>query len=111
MIGILVTTAGILLLTLGLVGASIEVYGRLLSTMLEQQVSSVLQQLPSIIQQGGEAPTGGGAVSNLGPMNILARLVEALVSTPLWLALTIVGIVLIYLGLYLSQRRGLRCQS
>jgi len=111
MIGILVTTAGILLLTLGLVGASIEVYGRLLSTRLEQQVSSALQQLPSIIQQGGELPTGGGTVSNLGPVNILARLVESLVSTPLWLALTVGGIVLIYLGLYLSQRRGLRRQS
>ena len=111
MIGILVTTVGILVLTLGLVGAGLEAYGRLLSMRLEQQLSSVLQQLPSIIQQGGELPTGGGAVSNLGPLNILAGLVESLVSTPLWLTFTVVGVVLIYLGLYLSQRRGLRRQA
>jgi hypothetical protein len=49
LIGILITTVGISLLTLGLVGASIEVYGQLLSAMVQQQVAGLTEQLPEIL--------------------------------------------------------------
>ncbi len=104
MIGILITTVGILLLVLGLVGASIEVYGRLLSATIQQQVSGAIQQLPAILRPEESA----GAEETGPPFNstdILGSLVENLISTPLWLVLAVVGIVLIYLGLYLAQRQ------
>lgn len=104
MIGILITTVGILLLVLGIVGASIEVYGRLLSAMVQQQVSTIIQQLPAILQ-----PEEAASVEEAGPpfdsTDILGSLVENLINTPLWLALAVVGVVLIYSGLYIAQRQ------
>ncbi len=106
MIGILITTVGILLLVLGMVGASIEVYGRLLSSMVQQQVSTLTQQLPAILQPEGEGSTAG---ESGGPpfdsTDILRSLIEAVITSPLWLALTVIGIVLIYFGLYITQRQ------
>ena len=102
MMGILITTVGILLLTLGLVGASIEVYGRLLSAMVQQQVSAITQQLPAILQPEEVGVEESGA--SFDSTDILGSLVENVVNTPLWLALALVGIVLIYFGLYIAQR-------
>ena len=107
MIGILITTVGILLLVLGIVGASIEVYGRLLSVMVQQQVSAITQQLPAILQ-----PEEADIAEEPGPpfdsTAILGSLVDNLVNTPLWLALAVAGIVLIYFGLYVAQRQRSR---
>ena len=107
MIGILITTVGISLLTLGLVGASIEVYGQLLSAMVQQQVSGLTEQLPEILRPEG-ALTAEEAGSPLDSTNAMLSLIENLINTPLWLILAVVGIVLIYLGLYVTQRQGLR---
>ena len=104
MIGILITTIGILLLVLGLVGASIEVYGQLLSAIVQQQVSAITQQLPAILQPE-EAATAEEAGPPFDSTDILGSLVENLVNTPLWLTLAVVGIVLIYFGLYIAQRQ------
>lgn len=103
-VGILITTLGILLLVLGLVGASIEVYAQLLSAILQQQVSVITQQLPSILQPEG-ATTGGGTGAPFDSTGILRSLIENLITTPLWLTLAVVGIVLIYFGLYITQRQ------
>jgi predicted PurR-regulated permease PerM len=107
MIGILITTVGILLLVLGIVGASIEVYGRLLSAMVQQQVSAITQQLPAILQPE-EADIAEESGSPFDSTDILGSLVENLVNTPLWLALAVAGIVLIYFGLYVAQRQRFR---
>ena len=104
LIGILITTVGISLLTLGLVGASIEVYGQLLSVMVQQQVSGLTEQLPEILQPEGSAPAGG-AESSSDSTQILLSLIENLTNSPLWLILAVVGIMLIYLGLYVTQRQ------
>lgn len=110
LIGVLVTTIGISLLTLGLVGASIEVYRQLLSAILQQQVSALTQQLPAILQ-----PEGATAAEDAGPpldsTRILGTLIENLINTPLWLILAASGVALIYLGLYVTQRQGLRHRS
>jgi uncharacterized membrane protein len=103
-VGILITTLGILLLVLGLVGASIEVYAQLLSAIVQQQVSTVTQQLPSILQPEG-ATLAGEAGAPFDSADILRSLIENLITTPLWLILVVVGIVLIYLGLYITQRQ------
>ncbi len=103
-IGILITTIGISLLTLGLVGASIEVYGQLLSAMVQQQVSGLTEQLPSILQPEGASPAEGAEPAS-GSMQILLSLIENIVNTPLWLVISLVGIALIYLGLYVTQRQ------
>ena len=107
MIGILITTAGISLLTLGLVGASIEVYGQLLSAMVQQQVSGLTEQLPEMLRPEG-SPTAEEAGSPLDSTNVLLSLIENLTNSPLWLIIAVVGIALIYLGLYVTQRQGLR---
>ena len=105
-VGILITTLGILFLVLGLVGASIEVYAQVLSAILQQQVSAITQQVPSILQPEGATPTGE-AGAPFDSTDILRRLIENLINTPLWLTLAVVGIVLIYFGLYITQRQTL----
>ena len=107
LIGILITTVGISLLTLGLVGASIEVYGQPLSAMVQQQVSRLTEQLPEMLRpQGATAAEGAG--SSLDSTRILGSLIENLIITPSWLILAVVGIVLIYFGLCVTQRQRLR---
>ena len=106
-IGILITTVGISLLTLGLVGASIEVYRQLLSAMVQQQVSALTQQLPEILRPKG-TNTAQEAEPAFDSTSILGSLIENLINTPLWLLLAVVGIVLIYVGLYITQRQRLR---
>ena len=110
LIGILITTIGVSLLTLGLVGASIEVYTQLLSEMVQQQVSGLTEQLPSILQPEGPVPAEGAEPTS-GSMQILGSLIENLINTPLWLIISVVGIVLIYLGLYVTQRQRLGYRS
>jgi hypothetical protein len=107
MIGILITTSGILFLVVGLIGASIEVYAQLTLELLQQQVSGIIQQqLPAIFQEGGEDATAGEDQGLLfDPAEVLRNLVENLLASPLWLTLTLVGIGLIYLGLYITQRQ------
>ncbi len=104
MVGILITTIGILFLVLALVGASIEVYVQLLPAIVQQQLSAIRQQLPAILQpeEGSTAGESGGPPFD--STDILRSLIENVISTPLWLALAVVGIVLIYFGLYLTQR-------
>ncbi|MDP8940307.1 MAG: hypothetical protein M3N10_08460 [Actinomycetota bacterium] len=104
LIGILITTIGISLLTLGLVGASIEVYRQLLSAMVQRQVSALTEQLPEILRPEG-APAAEEAGSSLDSTNVLRNLIENLINTPLWLILAVVGVALIYLGLYITQRQ------
>src|SRR5918997_6147103 len=108
MIGILITTSGILLLVVGLIGASIEVYAQLTVGLLQQQLSDVVQQqLPRIFQEQGQRATDGVDQGLLfDPPEVLRSLIENLVSTPLWLTLTLVGLGLIYLGLYITQRQA-----
>ena len=106
LIGILITTVGISLLTLGLVGASIEVYSQLLSAMVQQQVSGLTEQLPSILQPEG-ADAAGGAEPASDSTQILLSLIENLINSPLWLVISVLGIALIYLGLYVTQRQRL----
>jgi hypothetical protein len=108
MIGILITTVGILFLVLGLLGASIEVYVQLLAAMLQQQLQ---RQLPGILQQGGEPNPGGGTGALFEPTEVLRAIIEGLASSALWLALTLIGLGLIYFGLYLTQRPGPRSRS
>ena len=104
LIGILITTVEISLLTLGLVGASIEVYGQLLSAVVQQQVAGLTEQLPEILRPEG-ATAAEDAGSSLDSTRILGSLIENLINTPLWLIIAVVGIALIYLGLYITQRR------
>ncbi len=106
LIGIFITTIGISLLTLGLVGASIQVYTQLLSSMVQQQVSGLTEQLPSILQPEG-SDAAGGAEPAFGSTQILLSLIENLVNSPLWLIISMIGIVLIYLGSYVTQRQRL----
>ena len=106
MIGILITTSGILFLVVGLIGASIEVYAQLTLELLQQQVSGIIQQLPAIFQEGGgDATVGKDQGLLFDPAEVLRNLVENLLASPLWLTLTLVGIGLIYLGLYITQRQ------
>jgi hypothetical protein len=109
MIGLLITTIGILFLVMGLIGAIIEVYAQLTVGLLQQQVSeAVQQQLPGILQEQGQRATDGGDQGLLfDPAEVLRSLMENLISTPLWLTLTLLGLGLIYLGLYITQRRSL----
>ena len=106
-IGILITTVGISLLVLALVGASIEVYGQLLSAMVQQQVSELTEQLPEMLRPEG-APAAEDAGSSLDSTRILGSLIKNLINTPLWLTIAVVGIASIYLGLYVTQRHRLR---
>ncbi len=107
LIGILITTVGISLLTLGLVGASIEVYRQVLTALVQQQVSALTQQLPEILRPEG-ATTAEEAEPAFDSTSILGSLIENLINTPLWLVISMVGIVLIYFGLYITQRQRLR---
>jgi uncharacterized membrane protein len=104
-IGVLVTTIGIVLLVLGLVGASIEVYGQLLTAIVQQQLFAISEQLPAILRPEVEQPSPGESGPPFGSAYILQKLVENLIGTPLWSALAVAGIVLIYSGLYLAQRQ------
>ena len=106
LIGILIITVGISLLTLGLVGASIQVYSQLLSTMVQQQVSGLTEQLPSILQPEGSGAAGGTEPA-FGTTQILRSLIETLINSPLWLIISVVGVALIYFGLYITQRQRL----
>src|SRR5215204_5506782 len=99
MIGILITTSGILFLVVGLIGASIEVYAQLTIELLQQQVSGIFQE------GGGDATAGEDQGLLFDPAEVLRNLVENLLASPLWLTLTLVGIGLIYLGLYITQRQ------
>ena len=99
MIGTLITTSGILFLSVGLIGASIEVYAQLTLELLQQQLSGILQE------QGGEATAGEDQGLLFNPTEVLRSLIENLINTPLWLTLTLVGIGLVYLGLYIAQRQ------
>lgn len=107
MIGLLITTSGILLLIVGLIGASIEVYAQLTVELLQQQLFDVVQQhLPGMFQEQGERATDGGDQGLLfDPSEVLRSLIENLISTPLWLTLALVGLGLIYLGLFVTQRQ------
>jgi Hydrophobic abundant protein (HAP) len=106
MTGILITTSGILFLVVGLIGASIEVYAQLALELLQQQVSRIIQQqLPAMFQEGGEATAREDQGLLFDPAEVLRSLVENLLASPLWLTLTLVGIGLIYLGLYITQRQ------
>ena len=104
MIGVLITTVGILLLVLGLIGTSIEVYSQLLSAIIQQQVSAIREQLPAILQPE-DATTAEESGPSFDSVDILRVLIENLINTPLWLTLAGVGIVLIYFGLYITQRQ------
>ncbi len=108
LVGVLITTFGILLLTLGLVGASIEVYRRLLSAIVQQQVSALTQQLPAILRPEGATAAEGARPPLDSTTRILGSLIGNLITTPLWLVLAVLGVALIYLGLYVTQRQGLR---
>jgi hypothetical protein len=106
MLGVLITTSGILFLVVGLIGASIEVYVQLTVRLLQTQLSdAVQQQLPGIFQEQGEATAGGDQGLLFDPAEVLRSLLENLIDTPLWLTLTLVGLGLIYLGLYTMQRQ------
>ncbi len=108
MIGVLITTSGILFLVVALIGTSIEVYAQLTLELLQQQVSGIVQQhLPGILQERVEEATAGEDQGLLfDPTEVLRSLLENLLGSPLWLTLTLVGIGLIYLGLYITQRQA-----
>lgn len=105
MVGVLVTTTGIILLVLGLVGASIEAYSQLLTAIAQQQLSAISEQLPAMLRPAVEQPSPDDSGPPFSSADILEQLVWNLIATPLWLALAVAGIVLIYSGLYLAQRQ------
>ena len=107
LIGILITTMGISLLTLGLVGASLQVYTQLMSTMIQQHVSALTQQLPEILQPERSALAEGAEPAS-GSTQILLGLIENLINSPMWLVISVLGVALIYFGLYVTQRQRLR---
>ena len=109
MIGAGITTIGILLLVLGFVGASIDVYAQILSAIIQQQLSAILAQLPAALRPAVGTSTGGSEPPS-GALDILESLIRTLISTPLWLALTVVGLLLIYLGLFVTQQQRPRRQ-
>jgi uncharacterized membrane protein len=108
-IGAGITTIGILLLVLGCVGASIDVYAQILSAIIQQQLSAILAQLPAALRPQVAASSGGSEPPS-GALNILESFIRTLISTPLWLALTVVGLLLIYLGLFVTQQQRPRHQ-
>lgn len=104
MIGAGITTIGILFLVLGLVGASIEVYVQLLSAIAQQRLSALLELLPAMLRP--EEGTSAGELEGVPDSSgILASLIQTVIATPLWLTLTVVGVGLIYLGLFMTQRQ------
>jgi hypothetical protein len=108
-VGAGITTFGILLLVLGLVGASIEVYVQVLSAMVQQQLSAIREQLPAIVRPE-EGTSAGESELPSDSTDILGSLIETVIATPLWLTLTVVGLVLIYLGLFVTQQQRFRRQ-
>jgi uncharacterized membrane protein len=106
MVGIGITTIGIVLLVLGLVGASIEVYVQVLSAVAQQQLSTIGEQLPAILRPEAWTNTGESGPP-FASTDILKSLIETVIARPLWLTLSVVGVVLIYLGLFVSQRQRL----
>lgn len=110
MVGAGITTIGILLLVLGLVGASIEVYVQVLFAVVQQQLSAIREQLPAILRPEGEGTPAGESEPPSDPTDILGSLIETVITTPLWLTLTVVGVVLIYLGLLVTQQQRPRRQ-
>ncbi len=109
MVGAGITTIGILLLVLGLVGASIEVYVQVLSAIVQQQLSAIREQLPAILRPEVVTPAGESEPPS-DSTDILGILIETVISTPIWLTLTVVGVVLIYLGLLVAQQQRPRRQ-
>jgi uncharacterized membrane protein len=109
-VGAGITTIGIVLLVVGLVGASIEVYVQVQSAIVQQQLSAILEQLPSILRPALEGNLGGGAEPPSDSTDVLWTLLQTVIATPLWLTLTVVGILLIYLGLLVSNQHRARRQ-
>ncbi len=109
MVGAGITTIGILLLVLGLVGASIEVYVQVLSAIVQQQLAAIREQLPAILRPEEDTPAGESEPPS-DSTDILGSLIETVIATPLWLTLTVVGVVLIYLGLFVTQQQRPRRQ-
>ncbi len=108
MVGAGITTIGIVLLVLGLVGASIEVYVQVLSAIAQQRLSAMLEQLPSILKPALGGNLDGVAEPPSDSTDVLLSLLQIVIATPLWLTLTVVGIVLIYLGLFIIQQQRSR---
>ncbi len=106
MVGAGITTTGILLVVLGLVGAGVEVYVQVLFAIAQQRLSALREQLPSILRPEGGTPAGESEPPT-DSTDILWGLIETVIATPLWLTLTVAGVVLIYLGLFISQRQRL----
>jgi predicted PurR-regulated permease PerM len=108
-----ITTIGILLLVLGLVGASIEVYAELLSEvvqqLVQQQLSAIREQLPAILRPGEEPPTMDSDPP-FDSTDIVTSLIGTVIASPLRLTLTVGGVVLIYLGLFITQQQRPRRQ-
>jgi hypothetical protein len=94
MVGAGVTTIGILLLVVGLVGASIEVYVQVLSATVQQQLSTIREQLPAILRPEKGTPAGESEPPS-DSTDVLGSLIETVIAIPLWLNLTVVGVVLI----------------
>jgi hypothetical protein len=105
MIGIGITTIGILLLVLGLVGGSIEASLRLVPQLVQQQLSQALEQLPGILRQDIPLPAAGESGGRVDSADVLTSLIGSVISNPLWLILIVVGVGLIYLSLYMTQRQ------
>ncbi len=75
--------------------------------MVQQQVFGLTEQLPEMLRPEG-APTAEVTGSSLDSKTVLGSLIGNLVNTPLWLILVVVGILLTYSGLYITQRQRLR---
>ena len=108
LIGAGILTIGILLLVLGLVGASIEVYAQLQSAivqqLVQQQLAAIREQLPAILRPG-EEPSSMESGPPFDSMDIFTSLIGAVIGSPLWLTLALGGVVLIYLGLFVTHRQ------
>ncbi len=104
MVGAGIATVGILLLVVGLVGASIEVYVQVITAIVQQQLSAIREQLPAILRPEEGTPAGESELPS-DSTDILGSLIGTVIATPLWLTLTVVGVVLIYLGLFVTQQQ------
>src|SRR4051794_20855430 len=107
-VGAGITTIGIVLLALGLVGASIEGYVQVMSALVQQRLSAIVEQLPSILKPALGGNLAGGAEPPSDSTDILWSLLQTVIATPLWLTLAVVGIVLIYLGLFVTHQQRSR---
>jgi uncharacterized membrane protein len=108
LIGAGIVTIGILLLVLGLVGASIEVYVQLqtaiVQQLVQQQLAAIREQLPAIIRPG-EEPSSIESGPPVDSTDIFTSLIGTVIGSPLWLTLTLGGVVLIYLGLFVTHQQ------